>query len=995
MAVNNSFVPKFRELRNETTKLLNMNALIFRQIFRTAIAICLLVPITAFTRPIPDGLISDHAVLQHDKSIAIWEQASPGENVTATFVDDSRSVKAGEQGGWEVALDPLPASAEPRERLLFTDSWRFQKEDAKAAGDALNYFKNKAVAAAFIASATEAGLTPAQRDLGKDHPFVQPGFSDQSWRKLNLPHDWGIEGPFDQKLEGGTGRLPWAGIGWYRKTFTLPATDAGRQISLAIDGAMSYAMVWCNGQFVGGWPYGYTSFTLDLTPYIKPGADNVLVVRLDNPEKSSRWYPGAGIYRNVWLVKTAPVHVARNGTCVTTLEVSAERAKVAFQVALENQAEVAATVTVATDAFVRDANGRLASTPAFRLKPAEAVIAPGQVASLSGDVVVEKPRLWSPTTPALYTAVTTVTQNGKVVDRYETPFGIRSIEFTADRGFLLNGQRVQIYGVCNHHDLGALGTAFNVRAAERQLQIMQEMGINALRTSHNPPAPELLDLCDRMGILVMDEAFDCWKGRKKIGDYGNLWDDWHEKDLRALIRRDRNHPSVILWSIGNEVTELFNKDLGPTFAAHLTALAHDADPSRTTVLGANAPGASYNGVQKSVGVMGQNYQCGGYAKFKLENPAIPLIGSETSSCVSSRGEYFFTTPEAHAALEEEAARKAAEQGKPAPKAKRFSPVNEDKNQGKSDFQVSSYDLYAPAWGWVPDGEFRAQKANPHVIGEFVWTGFDYLGEPTPYNDDKSNVLNFHDAAGKVEMERQLRELGKILVPSRSSYFGIVDLAGFKKDRFYLYQAHWRPDYPMAHLLPHWNWPERVGLITPVHVYTSGDEAELFLNGQSLGRKKKAEDQYRLRWDDVVYQPGELKVVAYKNGKAWAQDVMKTTGPAAKLLLSADHPVIKSDGLDLAFITVRIADADGLLVPRSKNLVHFTVSGPGEIIAVDNGDATSFEPFQASQRKAYNGLALVIVRAKKGEVGMVNVTAQADGLQSATTAFTTTSRGLEQ
>ena len=876
-----------------------------------------------------------------------------------------------------------PAS---REKLSFNAGWRFQKEDLNSAGDALSYFKNPAVKAAVIASASDAGLAPAQRDLGKDHPFVQVVCADESWRQLTLPHDWGIEGPFDQKLAGETGKLPWAGIGWYRKTFSLSAADAGRQISLEIDGAMAYAMVWCNGQFVGGWPYGYSSFRLDLTPYLNPGADNVLAVRLDNPDTSSRWYPGGGIYRNVWLVKTAPVHVAHWGTYVTTPEVSASAAKVNIQVTLENQSTAPATVTVATAAFLCEANGRPSATPSFSFKPMEQVIAPGKTAALAASAVVENPKLWTLATPSLYTAVTTVTQNGKVVDRYESVFGIRSIQYTADQGFLLNGQRVQFQGVCNHHDLGALGTAFNVRAAERQLEIMKEMGVNALRTSHNMPAPELLDLCDRMGILVMDESFDCWKKGKKGADYNKLWDDWHEKDLRAEYRRDRNHPSVVMWSIGNEVVELRDKEQGPAIAASLTAIAHQEDPTRPTVLGSNNGDASYNGVQKGVDVMGQNYESGGYGRFKKENPTIPLVGSETSSCVSSRGEYFFQTPEMHAAVAEAAAKKAVEKGKPAPAAKLFSPVSEEKSEGKSDFQVSSYDLYAPGWACPPDNEFKGQETSPHVIGEFVWTGFDYLGEPTPYNGDATNLLNFHDAAAKAEMERQLKELGKIQVPSRSSYFGIVDLAGFKKDRFYIYQAHWRPDFPMAHILPHWNWPERVGLVTPVHVYTSGDEAELFLNGKSLGRQKKAQYEYRLRWNDVVYAPGELKVVAYKNGKEWAQEIVKTTGPAAKITLSADRPKIQADGCDLSFITVTVADKDGLLVPRSKNSIEFEVSGPGEIVAVDNGDATSFEPFQASRRKAYNGLALVIVRAKKGETGTFRVSAKSEGLAGATTSI---------
>ena len=875
-----------------------------------------------------------------------------------------------------------PAASAPRERLLFNGDWRFQKEDAQSAGDALSYVKNRAVAAAVIASATDAGLAPDQCELGKDHPFVQKDFKDQTWRQLNLPHDWGIEGPFDQKLAGETGKLPWAGVGWYRKHFSLPAADAGRQIALEMDGAMAYAMVWCNGAFVGGWPYGYSSFRLDLTKVVKPGADNVLSVRLDNPDQSSRWYPGGGIYRNVWLVKTGAVHVAHWGTYVTTPEVGVDAAKVAVQVTITNDSGRDEAVSVETAAFLLDGQGAKGPRPAFTLGAAEVTVGAGKQATLAPAVTVSHPRLWSLASPALYTAVTTVTQRGKVVDTYETPFGIRSIRFTPDQGFLLNGQRVQFKGVCNHHDLGALGTAFNVRAAERQLEIMKEMGVNALRTSHNPPAPELLDLCDRMGILVMDESFDCWKKGKKANDYHQLWDDWHEKDLRAEYRRDRNHPSIVMWSIGNEVIELRDKDQGPAIAAALTSIAHQEDPTRPTVLGSNAGDASYNGIQKGVDVMGQNYQFGGYGRFKKENPTIPLVGSETSSCVSSRGEYFFQTPEAASALNDELARKEVAKGKPAPAARPFSPVSDDRSQGKSDFQVSSYDLYTPGWGCPPDKEFMSQATSPHVLGEFVWTGFDYLGEPTPYNGDSTNLLNFHDAEGKAEMARQLKELGKIKVPSRSSYFGIVDLAGFRKDRFYLYQAHWRPDFPMAHILPHWNWPERVGLVTPVHVYTSGDEAELFLNGKSLGRKTKAQYEYRLRWDDVVYAPGELKVVAYKDGKEWARDAVKTTGPAAKVLLQADHAAIRADGLDLSFVTVTIADKEGRMVPRSKNLLRFELAGPGEIVAVDNGDATSFEPFHASERKAYNGLALVIVRLQPGATGPVTLRARASDLTPA-------------
>jgi len=873
----------------------------------------------------------------------------------------------------------------PRERVSINDGWRFYKGDPESVRGALHYDKIKAwilpTGNAFVKDPQKRAVRPAGNP-GADVSFVQPGYDDSGWRRLDLPHDWGIEGPFDQNLPGNTGKLPYFGIAWYRKHFSLSVSDAGKRIYLDVDGAMSFATVWCNGQFAGGWPYGYNSFRIDLTSFVKTGSDNVLSIRLENPNDSSRWYPGGGIYRNVWLVKTSPVHVSHWGAYVATPEVSTDSAKVSMNLSVDNNSGTEAGVSVKSDVYLCDASGKGIGKPVFSFDPAELKISAGTQKSAVLSAGVSKPMLWSVENPVLYCAQTTLSQNGAVVDKYETKFGIRSIKFTADDGFHLNGKRVQIKGVCNHHDLGALGSAFNFRAAERQLEIMKEMGANALRTSHNMPAPELLDLCDRMGILVMDESFDCWKRGKTRNDYNKLWDDWHEKDLRAEYRRDRNHPSVIMWSIGNEVPELGDKEKGPAIASHLTAIAHDEDPTRPVVLGSNNGGASYNGVQKSVDIMGQNYEMGGYTKFRTQNPNTPLVGSETASTVSTRGEYFFESNEAFEKKYAEDVSKAVKAKKPVPKKPLFIPVGESKAQGRSDFQVSSYDYSRPAWAWVPDDEFTSLLKNPHVAGEFVWTGFDYLGEPTPYNSDTTSLLNFHDKVGRAEMERQLKELGKIKVPSRSSYFGIVDLAGFKKDRFYLYQAHWRPDFPMAHILPHWNWPERVGQVTPVYVYTSGDAAELFLNGKSLGRKKKNKFEYRIRWNDVVYDPGELKVVAYKEGKQWAEDAMKTTGPAAKLMLKPDRAEIKDDGLDLSFVTVTIADKDGLPVPRSKNPVKFELSGPGEIVAVDNGDPTSFEPFQASQRKAFNGLALAIIRAKRGQPGEIVVNASSQGLTRA-------------
>jgi beta-galactosidase len=838
-----------------------------------------------------------------------------------------------------------------RERLSFNAGWRFAKGDPAGTEGKLDYQILKPWLLASGAELSVSASSPAKpsENPGADVSYTQTGCDDSGWRQLNLPHDWGIEGPFKQELPGETGKLPWSGVAWYRKHFTVPAGGGGNQFYLDVDGAMAYAAVWLNGQFVGGWPYGYSSWRLDLTPFLKLGADNVLAIRLDNPPTSSRWYPGGGIYRNVWLVKTASVHVGYWGTYVTTPEITKERATMDLKVNVDNRSKAAANVKVLTDIYALDAEGKAKGRPVASAAPVTLALAPASSGTASLNATIPNPKLWSVKQPNRYLARTAIEQDGKAVDTYETPFGVRTIKFTTDNGFLLNGERLPLNGVCDHHDLGALGSAINTRALERQLELLKDMGDNAIRTSHNPPAPELLDLCDRMGFVLMDEAFDCWVRGKKRNDYHLLFPDWHEKDLRALVRRDRNHPCVVLWSIGNEISEQ-GSPAGHKVAAELAAIVHSEDLTRPVTAACNNTAAGYNGFQKEVDVFGYNYKPAEYGKFHQANPTQPLFGSETASCVSSRGEYFF-------------------------------PVSNNKSQGRADFQVSSYDLYAPPWATPPDTEFRGQDEFPFTAGEFVWTGFDYLGEPTPYNADTSNLLNFTDPAEKARMEAELKQLGKILVPSRSSYFGIIDLAGFKKDRFYIYQARWRPELRMAHILPHWNWPDRVGQVTPVHVYTSGDEAELFLNGKSLGRKKKGQYEYRIRWDDVVYQPGELKVVAYKDGKKWATDVMKTTGAAAKLTLQPDRDTIRADGQDLSFITVAVADGAGLQVPRAKNHVSFEVTGPGEIVAVDNGDATSFEPFQAKERDTYNGLCLVILRST-GVPGTLVLRVNSPGLRPA-------------
>ncbi len=855
----------------------------------------------------------------------------------------------------------------PRERLSLNAGWRFTLSDAAECGTNFNYaYLRPWLLPAANAFTTGAPATRPTEEPGGKISFAQPDFDDGQWRLLNLPHDWGIEGPFKFEYPGETGKLAWWGTAWYRRHLDLPAADAGKKIFLDVDGAMSHAAVWLNGKFVGGWPYGYASWRLDLTPFVNFGGDNVLAIRLDNPPGSSRWYPGGGIYRNVWLVKTAPVHIGQWGIQILSSDVTKDYAEVGLEVDLVNDSAAETKVTAQIKVFELNAAGlkskQVETYPGEKSERLENLanedntfntfkMSPGDKLGIFPNVKLSKPKLWSIAHPNRYVAVTTIYQGGKIVDEVETPFGIRTFEFTATKGFLLNGQRVPLNGVCNHSDLGALGSAINVRGLERQIEILQAMGCNAIRTSHNPPSPELLDLCDRMGMLVMDEAFDCWKEGKHKNDYHILYPDWHEADLRALVRRDRNHPSVVLWSIGNEVPDQ-GSVAGRKIAAELRDIVRSEDSTRPVTAACDRIPSGYNEFREGVDVFGYNYKPTEYAKFRAANPVQPLFSSESASCCSSRGEYQF-------------------------------PVTANKADGVMRYQVSSYDLYAPRWATPPEWEFKAQDEFSFVAGEFVWTGFDYLGEPTPFFSGASLLSNMHDPVEKARLQKEMDQYGSIKVPSRSAYFGIIDLAGFPKDRYYIYQAHWRPDFPMAHILPHWNWPERVGQVTPVHVYTSGDEAELFLNGKSLGRKKKGALEYRLRWDDVVYQPGELKVVAYKNGKPWAKDTMKTTGEPAKLLLQADRKKISADGQDLSFITVTVADKDGLLVPHSHNHIKFELTGPGEIVATDNGNATSFESFKLPEHDAFNGLALVVVRSQAGASGTIELKATAPDLKPAT------------
>lgn len=858
----------------------------------------------------------------------------------------------------------------PRQRILIDDDWRFRLGDPDGisaqylydvrpalkestddrAPDAMAVEADRVTRGnapvlkpwilpsgnAFIKDPARRYVRPA-REPAVEAPFARIGYDDRAWRTVQLPHDWAIEGPFlATGAYGSMGRLKSWGPAWYRKKLNLSPADKGKSIFLDIDGAMSYASVWVNGQLAGGWPYGYNSFRINLTPYLKPGAENQLAIRLDSPPESSRWYPGAGLYRNVWLTKTEPVHVSHWGVHVHTSQASSESARVAWDVSLDNDARVSATVRVSTELFELDDQGRIRGSAVASAVSQPTTVAAGATAAVAGAVTIMKPRLWGPLPlqkPHRYTAVTTVREADRVVDRYETPFGIRSLRFDPNSGLYVNGEKVPLQGVNMHHDLGALGTAFNARAAQRQLEMLQEMGANAVRISHNPPDPQLLELADRMGMLVIDEIFDSWDRKKSALDFHLVFSDWHEQDLRALIRRDRNHPSVIMWSVGNEVGEQYTGEAGATLGRDLVRIAHDEDPDRPVTTAMNFAKADMP-LPATVDAIGLNYQGSGirtlpgqFPPFHEKFPGKMIFHTESAAAVSSRGEYQFPVPGASSL-----------------------PVRPGVGGDPKAQQVSAYELFAADFGSSADRAFASLDQNPYAAGEFVWSGWDYLGEPSPYYG------------------------------ARSSYFGIIDLAGFKKDRFYMYQSRWRPDLPMVHVLPHWTWPDRIGQLTPVHVFTSGDEAELFINGKSQGRQKKASYAYRLRWDYVTYEPGEITVVAYKDGKEWARTSVKTAGAPAMLQAKADRTTIAADGRDLSFITVRIADTNGLMVPRANQRVHFSVDGPGELVATDNGDPTNFESFQSPERAAFNGLVLAIVRARPGARGDVTVRADAEGLK---------------
>jgi beta-galactosidase len=771
---------------------------------------------------------------------------------------------------------------------------------------------------------------PAGRQAwNNDWTFTKDGAS----RVLTLPHDWGVEQPFVQENPGETGKLAWWGQATYSKTLQVSADDLQKDLRLEVDGAFSNAKVYVNGHEAGGWPYGYASWSVELTPWLQVGENKVDIV-LDNKEESSRWYPGGGIYRNVWLTRTEKTAVAHWGSYVTT---RAEGSKALVTLRLKMKADKPQAVKVSTDLLYN--NLVVASSSA------QTQVYDGR--ELEQQFTVAEPHRWSPATPELYVARTTIVLENGSTDTYDTVFGIRTAEWRTD-GFFLNGARTFLKGVCLHHDAGALGAVWNDDAWVRRLEMLKAMGCNAIRTSHNPPAPELLDLCDRMGFLVLDELTDTWTWPKKENGYAKLFADWAEKDLVSMIHRDRNHPSVIAWSIGNECGEQGDPSRW-WIPQMLTDICHREDPTRPTTAGNDNPWAASQDYAGTMDVYGFNYKPHLYAEFRDAHPQQPFYGSETASCISTRGYYRF-------------------------------PVEQEKGKGwamEPPFQVSSYDLYAPGWASKPDYEWQYEDIVPECAGEFVWTGYDYLGEPTPFNLDPSVFTNFHSEEEKEAYKKMVASWGQTIsdvpLPSRSSYFGIIDLAGFPKDRYWLYQARWRPNHPMAHILPHWTWPGREGQVTPVHVYSSGDEAELFVNGQSQGRQVR--EGYRFVWDQVVYQPGTVDVVVYKDGREWARDKVVTAGKAARLAASVDFA-----GIDLTYVTVDVLDRKGILVPDAAQELTFTVKGPAEILATDAGDATSHIPFYSHTLPAFHGKASAIVR-RTGE-GPVTITVKARGLKPA-------------
>ena len=807
------------------------------------------------------------------------------------------------------------AQAQVREEFLLEKNWRFSREDKPE--------------------------------------FVNASFDDSRWQQVTVPHDWAIYGPFSPKNDvqnvaivqdgqteatehaGRTGGLPFVGVGWYRTQFSVPSYEEGKHVTLLFDGAMSHARVYVNGKEAGYWPYGYNSFFFDVTDLVNGKDENTLAVRLENLPESSRWYPGAGIYRNVHVIVTEDVHVPVWGTQVTTPMVNEEYAKVNVKTSIVRPAGDPADDYRLSTLLVDGRGNTVART--------ETVLRACDYDVFEQELVVKEPMLWSPETPALYTAVSRLYEGETLKDEYKTRFGIRSIEVIPGKGFFLNGEKTIFRGVCLHHDLGPLGGAVNKAAIERQLRILKDMGCNAIRTSHNMPAPELVDACDEMGIMMMAESFDEWAQPKCQNGYNLLFDEWAEKDLVNLVRHYRNNPCVVMWSIGNEIPEQGVRG-GNQIARFLRDICHREDPTRPVTQGMNnVEGVVSNGFASVMDIVGLNYHPGLYPKAYELLPQQLVLGAETISALSSRGIYKF-------------------------------PLERRVMHKYDDHQASSYGVDHVGWGCLPEDHFIQYEDYPWCMGEFVWTGFDYLGEPTPYYSDW---------------------------PSHSSLFGIVDLAGIPKDLYYLYRSFWNPEEETLHILPHWNWEGREGEVTPVFVYTNYPSAELFINGKSQGKRTKdlsvkvqdsgdkdalnafeRQKRYRLMWMDTKYEPGTLKVVAYDaEGKPVAEREIHTAGKPYRIELSADRTTLKADGRDLAFITVKVVDEAGNLCPEAANLIRFKVKGAGTYRAAANGDPTCTYLFHKPEMPLFSGMLTAIVQSSE-EGGKIRFEASAKGIRGA-------------
>jgi beta-galactosidase len=760
--------------------------------------------------------------------------------------------------------------------------------------------------------------------LGDIQEAEKTDFDDTVWRMLNVPHDWSIEGEFseDHPATIGGGALP-GGIGWYRKSFSLSEEDSIRHIFIDFDGVYMDSKVWINGQLLGNRPNGYISFRYDLTPFLNYGDNiNVIAVRVDNSlQPNSRWYSGSGIYRNVWLVKTHDVHVDHWGTYITTPHVNELSADIKILTTIKNESDETGEVVLKTIIYSPD--GQKVASDVSDIK-----IEAGETGDLEQDMTISKPTLWSLEDPELYTAVSQVLNDNQMSDEYTTTFGIRYFEFDPVNGFSLNGQAVKINGVCNHHDLGCLGAAINVRALERQIEILKGMGCNGIRTAHNPPAPELLDLCDKMGIIVMDEVFDMWKKNKSPHDYARFWDEWHEKDLVDFMKRDRNHPSIFIWSIGNEILEQWDTT-GIRMVQDLYHMTKMVDDTRPITTGNNPPSPGNNLTKPMIlDLMGYNYAHKEYENFPETYPGQKFIATETVSGLATRGHYDM----------------------PSDSIRRW-PYRWDQpfTEGNPDNTVSAYDNVSAPWGSTHEETWKIIKKHDYLSGQFIWTGFDYLGEPTPYE-----------------------------WPSRSSYFGIIDLAGFPKDIYYMYKSEWTDD-PVLHIFPHWNWEE--GDTVDMMAYFNCEEVELFLNEESQGTQTKDGDALHAMWR-LAYTPGTIKAIGRSDGEVVLTKEIRTAGEPAQIVLEADRSTIIADGKDLSFITVSILDMNENFVPYANNLVNFKIGGEGRIVGVDNGLQTSHEPFKAEYRKAFNGKCLVVVQSGK-EQGVIKLIASSENLEEAT------------